>query len=205
MWSFIIDGYVEPVNAAAELDLSNVECVLLRDNRKKDNKALGLIQQGLTESIFVKISSATSSQMAWNILETSYQGVSKVKIVKLQNLRRDFENLKMKDSESIDAFMTQVISVVNLLRQYGDDINNKRVIEKVLRSLPKKFEPVVIPIEEFKDLSQMHIDELTGSLIAYESRMSRYDEGSLEHAFKSQLQFSRGRGRGKSSSRGRGG
>ena len=94
---------------------------------------------------------------------------------------------------------------MNLLRQYGDDIDNKRVIEKVLRSLPKKFEPVVIPIEEFKYLSQMHIDELTGSLIAYESRMSRYDEGSLEHAFKSQLQFSRGRGGGKSSSRGRGG
>jgi len=75
----------------------------------------------------------------------------------------------------------------------------------VLRSLPKKFEPVVIPIEEFKDLSQMHIDELTGSLIAYESRMSRYDEGSLEHAFKSQLQFAKGRGRGKSSNHGRGG
>ena len=97
------------------------------------------------------------------------------------------------------------MSVVNPLRQYGDDIDNKRVIEKVLRSLPKKFEPIVIPIEEFKDLSQMHIDELTGSLISYESRMSRYDEGSLEHAFKSQLQFSRGRGRGKSSSHGRGG
>ena len=90
--------------------------------------------------------------MAWNILETSYQGVSKVKTVKLQNLRRYFENLKMKDSESIDAFMTQVMSVVNLLRQYGDNIDNKRVIEKVLRSLPKKFEPVVIPIEEFKFL-----------------------------------------------------
>jgi len=93
----------------------------------------------------------------------------------------------MKDNESIDAFMTQVMSVVTLLRQYGDDIDNKRVIEKVLRRLPKKFEPVVIPIEEFKYLSQMHIDKLIGSLIAYESRMSRYDEGCLEHAFKTQL------------------
>jgi len=83
LWSYVCDGYTEPATAAAELALTNAERVLLKDNRKKDNKALGLIQQGLNESIFVKISNATSSQMAWNILETSYQGVSKVKTVKL--------------------------------------------------------------------------------------------------------------------------
>ena len=48
-----------------------------------------------------------------------YQGVTKVKNVMLQNLRRDFENLKMKDNETVDNFMTQVMSVVNQLRQYG--------------------------------------------------------------------------------------
>jgi hypothetical protein len=30
--------------------------------------------------------------------------------------------MKMKDNESVDTFMTQVMSVVNQLRQYGDDI-----------------------------------------------------------------------------------
>ena len=45
-----------------------------------------------------------------------------MKNVKLQNLRRDFENLKMKDSETVDNFMTQVMSVVNQLRQYGEDL-----------------------------------------------------------------------------------
>jgi hypothetical protein len=37
----------------------------------------------------------------------------KVNTVKVQNLRRDFENMKMKDNESIDSFMTQVMNVVN--------------------------------------------------------------------------------------------
>jgi hypothetical protein len=207
LWTYVINGYAEPVDVAAELALSNNDCVLLKENRKKDNKVLGLIQQGLNESIFTNISSVASSKMAWDILETYDQGVSKVKTVKLRNLRRDFENLKMKDNESVDTFMTQVMSVVNHLRQYGDDIENKRVIEKVLRSLPKKFELVVVPIEEFKDLSQMKIDELIGSLVTHESRISRYEEGSLEHAFKSQLHVTRGRGRGRGRSynRGRGG
>jgi hypothetical protein len=143
--------------------------------------------------------------MAWDILETCYQGVSMVKIFKLQNLRRDIENLKMKDNESVDTFMTQVMSVVNQLRQYADDVENKRVIEKVVRSLPKKFEPVVLPIEEFKYLSQMKIDELTRCLVSHEYMISKYEEGSMEHAFKSQLHVSRGRGRGRSYNYGRGG
>ena len=80
--------------------------------------------------------------------------------------------MKMKDTETVDNFMTQVMSVVNKLRQYGEDLLDQCVIEKLLRFFPKKFEAVVVPIEEFKNLSQMHIGELTGSLLAHESRMN---------------------------------
>lgn len=94
------------------------------------------------------------------------------------------------------------MSVFNQLRQYGEDLSSKRVIEKVLWSLPKKFEAIVVSIEEFKDTSQMQIEELTGSLIAHESKMSIYDDSTLENSFKTQLQFHRGRGRGRSNNRG---
>ena len=50
----------------------------------------------------------------------------------------------------------------------------------------------------------MHIDELTGSFLAHESRMNRHDGTPLENAFKSQLNVTRGRGRGRSSNRERG-
>ena len=57
IWVFVTIVYPKPVDQAIELALSNVKRVLLKENRKKDNKALGLIQQGLSESIFLKISS----------------------------------------------------------------------------------------------------------------------------------------------------
>jgi len=50
----------------------------------------------------------------------------------------------------------------------------------------------------------MDIDELIDSMIAHDSRMSRYDN-PLENAFKSQLHVTRGSGKLMSSSRGRGG
>ena len=56
---------------------TNGERVLLKENQKKDNKALGLIQQGPSEYIFPNISSVESSKKAWDTLETCYQGVTK--------------------------------------------------------------------------------------------------------------------------------
>ena len=64
LWEFVTIGYHEPADQSAKLALTNAECVLLKENRKKDNKALGLIQQGLSQSIFPKISSVESSKKA---------------------------------------------------------------------------------------------------------------------------------------------
>ena len=55
IWDFVTLGYPEPTNEAAELALSIAERVLLKENRKTNNKNIGLIQQGLSESIFPKI------------------------------------------------------------------------------------------------------------------------------------------------------
>ena len=91
-----------------------------------------------------------------------------VKISKLQNLRRDFENLQMKDLDSIDSFFTQAMRIVNQIRSYGETLGDQQVVEKILRSLPNKFDSRVVAIEESKDLSLLSIDELMGSLLSHE-------------------------------------
>ena len=48
-------------------------------------------------------------------LETAYQGLDKVRISKLQILRRDFESLSMKDLETVDTFYTRVVGFINQL------------------------------------------------------------------------------------------
>jgi hypothetical protein len=47
------------------------------------------------------------------MLQTSYQGMDKVKTSKLQIVRSDFENLSMKDTNSVDSFYTHVIGLIN--------------------------------------------------------------------------------------------
>jgi len=100
----------------------------------------------------------------------------------------------MKDLDSVDHFMTHVTIIVNQLHTNGEDIQEKKVVQKVLRSLPDKFNMVAVSIEESKDLSQLTIEELMGSLLTHKSRSSRNTE-SLENAFQSQASRSEGRGR----------
>jgi uncharacterized protein YcgL (UPF0745 family) len=58
-----------------------------------------------------------------------------------------------------------------------------KVPEKVLRTFLKKFDVMVVAIEDSKDLTQLSIDELLRSFISHESRINMNDD-SLENALK---------------------
>jgi len=111
----------------------------LKENRKKDKKVLFFIYQAVDEVIFERILIVTSEKEAWDILHSSYKGDDKVKMVRIQTLRSEFDTLKMKDLESIGDYLNRVISIVNQLKVNGEKIENQRIVEKILRSLIRKF------------------------------------------------------------------
>ena len=79
----------------------------LREIKRRDAKALFILQQAVHETVFSRIAAATTSKEAWSILQKEFQGGSKVIVVKLQALKHDFETLVMKNGESIaDFFVT---------------------------------------------------------------------------------------------------
>lgn len=119
-------------------------------------------------------------------MKTPFQGSSKVITVRLQSLRRDFETLQMKGGESVQDFLTRVSTIVNQMRAYGEEVADKTVVAKVLRSLTPKFDHVVTAIEESKDLSIFSFDELMGSLQAHEVRLKRSIETQEAQAFQVQ-------------------
>eukprot|EP00253_Pinus_taeda_P007708 PITA_07708 len=70
---------------------------------------------------------------------------------------------------------------------HGEKLEERRIVEKVLRSLPARFDAIGVAIEETKDLSLFSVDELHASLISHEHRLNRATSSSLEHAFKTQI------------------
>jgi len=61
----------------------NVQRAAFKEHKKKDCKALFYIQQNVDNQHFEKISKATSSKQAWDILENYHNGGEKLKQVKL--------------------------------------------------------------------------------------------------------------------------
>jgi len=137
------------------------------------------------------------------MLETVYQGLARVKTAKLQSLRRDFETLQMKVSQIVDTFMNFIVGMVNQMKSHGKEISDKRVVEKILKSFPSRFNFLVVAIEETKDIYLYSMDELQASLIPHEHQLRRSNGDSMENASKTQVIIDPGRGRGKPQ-RGRG-
>ena len=81
VWDLVESGFPKLANQQAYQALSQVEKDLLKENKKKDAKALFFIQQAVEEAIFPKVVAA-SSKKAWENLQSTYQGIEKVKTSK---------------------------------------------------------------------------------------------------------------------------
>ncbi|CAN6567330.1 unnamed protein product [Malus baccata var. baccata] len=158
LWSLIEDGYVVPPSTVV---LTETQTRELKVNIKRDAKALGVIQNAISDEIFPRITSAKS---AWDVLEKVYRGSTKVRAVKLQSLRRDFEYIRMKDDELLDDYLSRLSEIINQMKSNGEILSDERIVQKYLISLPRKYDNIVSIIEETKDLSTLSVEELIGSL-----------------------------------------
>ena len=101
-------------------------------------------------------------------METTYEGTKKVKDTKLQMLTTRFEELKMSEDASFNSFYGKLNEVVIGKFNLGEKTEDSKIIRKILRSLPESFRAKITVIEESKDLDDIKVQELIGSLQTYE-------------------------------------
>ena len=101
-------------------------------------------------------------------METTYEGTKKVKDTKLQMLTTRFEELKMSEDASFNSFYGKLNEVVIDKFNLGEKTEDSKIVRKILRSLPESFRAKITVIEESKDLDDIKVQELIGSLQTYE-------------------------------------
>ena len=68
--------------------------------------------------------------------------------------------------KKISSFYFELSDIVNS-SFLAKPLPNSKVVKKLLRSLPERFRPKVIAIEESKDIDSMRADELVDSIQTY--------------------------------------
>ena len=145
---------------------------------------MNAILSGISEAKFVNIMHLDSAKGMWDKLISSYEGNEKVKDAKIQTYRLKFEQLKMNEDETVSKYFLRVEELVNAMKGLGEKIEDTLLVHNILRYLPDRFNPKVSTIEELNDLKIMPIDQLLGTLTAYEIRISKDKSTTRETSFK---------------------
>jgi hypothetical protein len=140
-WKAVLKGWSHPVIVdkegkstlalKAEKDWSKEEDVLALGN----SKALNALFNGVEPNMFKLIKQCTVAKDAWQILEVYNEGTKKVKMAKLQLLTTKFENLRMKEDETIHDFHMNVMDIANSSKSLGEKMSEEKLVRKILRSL----------------------------------------------------------------------
>ena len=117
VWDSVENGWARPITPKAKWD----KAALALTNT--NSKAINAIFCGVSANDFHRISHVKTTQEAWKILETTYDGTKKVNDTKLQMLTTQFEKVKMSCSTH---------SMVDLMRLLLPSL----ILEKRLR-MPK--------------------------------------------------------------------
>ncbi|XP_045791392.1 uncharacterized protein LOC123886097 [Trifolium pratense] len=134
-----------PANANAEARNNH------KDMKKKDCKAMYAIQAAVDTANFDKISHAESAKQAWDILVTYYEG-----------------GAQMDKADSIGSYVSKVQGLVHSMRSCGEEITERMMVEKVMRTLIPSFDHVVVAIQTAGQVPTMKIENLVGTLEAHQ-------------------------------------
>ena len=69
------------------------------------------------------------------------------------NLIRDFELQNMK--ETIKEYSDRLLNIANRVKLLGSSLEDSRIVEKILVTVPERFEATITTLENTKDLSKI--------------------------------------------------
>ena len=98
------------------------------------------------------MSTATSANQIWHILQVTHEGTNKVKESKISVLVHRFELFKMMENETISEMITSFTDITNSLASLGKEYTQVEKVRKIFRALISDWEKKTTAIEEANDL-----------------------------------------------------
>ncbi|GJU81811.1 uncharacterized mitochondrial protein-like protein [Tanacetum coccineum] len=162
------------------------------DDAKKNNIVKGLLFQSIPEDLILQIRNLKTRKEMWEAIKTRNLGVDRVKEARLQTLITEFENLKMSDNDTIDAYAAKFSGIASKSATLGKVMSEHKLVKNFLTSLPRRFVHIVAALEHVLDPKTTGFEDVTEYSNENSDSSRRRGRGS----------DSRGRGHGQGSRRG---
>lgn len=194
VWEAVEENYeVPPLGANPTV----AQMKLHKERRTRKAKAKACLFAAVSPSIFIKIMKIDSAAEIWEYLKEEYKGDERIKNMQVMNLIREFEMKKMRESDAVKDYAAQLLSIADKVRLLGKEFSNEKIVQKILVTLPEKYEATISSLENSKDLSTISLTELLHSLEAVEQRRLMRQGDTAEGAFQARMQKNAGHKNGK--------
>ncbi|CAA0822378.1 Unknown protein, partial [Striga hermonthica] len=101
---------------------------------------------------------------AWQILQRQFEGSMDVKASRLKRVTLEFDEIRMRDEETIDIYYAKFCDLVNQGAMLGEEISEKCQIQKIMRTVVPRFREKITALESFQRVASLDVDELIGEL-----------------------------------------
>ncbi|KAL5541420.1 hypothetical protein UlMin_043464 [Ulmus minor] len=193
VWFSILEGYKIPAELTEEGSIPKSRSKWTIQEKRDSNmnsKALNALFCGVDDLNFRYIQNCKIAKEAWDKLEVAHEGTDGVKRSKLQMLTSQFESIRMEEGEKVADFNAKLIDITNRSCLLGEEYVESKIVRKILRSLPHRFQGKVIAIEESKNVDKIRLEELIGSLETFEMGLGEEKkEKNKNIAFKSENNY----------------
>ncbi|CAO1946021.1 unnamed protein product [Urochloa humidicola] len=132
----------------------------------EDCMALEAIASAVPTEMVASLLTKETALEAWNAVKERRIGSDQVQRTEAQRLLREFENIRFTSDESVDDYTMRFQNIVTTLKTVGETIPPWRVVEKLLRTVPKSLRQVAVAIQVSADLAPLTLEDASGRLRA---------------------------------------
>jgi len=168
LWDIVTDGYKPPVTDAGVA----VPRSKMTDDQKREfknhHKARTILLNAISYNEYEKITNRETAKDILDSLKMTHEGNSQVKETKALALIQKYEAFKMEDDEAVEVMFSRFQTLIAGLKVLDKGYTTADHVKKIVRSLPKKWRPMVTALKLSKDLNNISLEELVSSLRSHE-------------------------------------
>ncbi|XP_073137441.1 uncharacterized protein [Henckelia pumila] len=154
-WKIILTGWTPPkmLDQEGEYILKPEATWTVEETQSSSYnvKAINAIFSSVDMRIFGHIADCTVAKDAWKTLQEHCEETDSVRRTRLRFLNTKFENLRMDENETIADYDKRLKEIATEAFALGGSISSENMVNKVLRSLPRRFNGKIWALEKVKD------------------------------------------------------